>query len=40
MWEVQVVPSRTAARLRHGVMSATDSVKNWIRSGLELAGLR
>jgi CelD/BcsL family acetyltransferase involved in cellulose biosynthesis len=39
-WEVRVVPRRTAARVRHGVMSATDSVKNWIRSGLELAGLR
>jgi CelD/BcsL family acetyltransferase involved in cellulose biosynthesis len=40
IWEIQVVPRRTTARLRHGVMSATDSVKNWIRSGLELAGLR
>ena len=40
MWEVRVVPRRAGARLRHGVVSATDSVKNWIRSGLELAGLR
>jgi CelD/BcsL family acetyltransferase involved in cellulose biosynthesis len=40
MWEVRVVPRRAGARLRQGVASATDSVKNWIRSGLELARLR
>jgi CelD/BcsL family acetyltransferase involved in cellulose biosynthesis len=40
MWEIRVVPPRASARLRHGVSSATDSVKSWIKSGLELAGLR
>jgi CelD/BcsL family acetyltransferase involved in cellulose biosynthesis len=40
MWDIQIVHKRASARLRHGVLSATDSVKNWIKSGLELAGLR
>jgi hypothetical protein len=40
MWEIRVVPPLAGARLRHGVSSARDSVKNWIRSGLALAGLR
>jgi CelD/BcsL family acetyltransferase involved in cellulose biosynthesis len=40
MWEIRVVPPRASARLRHGVSSATDSLKSWIKSGLELAGLR
>ena len=40
MWEIRVVPDRPGARFRHGVSSATNSVKGWIRGGLELAGLR
>jgi CelD/BcsL family acetyltransferase involved in cellulose biosynthesis len=40
MWEIQIVQNRAAARLRHGMLLATDSVKNWIKSGLTLAGLR
>jgi len=40
MWEIRVVPKCASARWRHGVSSATDSVKSWIKSGLELAGLR
>ncbi|MEX2142279.1 MAG: GNAT family N-acetyltransferase [Pirellulales bacterium] len=40
MWEIRVVPPRAGARLRQGVSSATDRVKSWIKSGLELAGLR
>jgi CelD/BcsL family acetyltransferase involved in cellulose biosynthesis len=39
-WEIRVVPPRARARLRQGVLAATDSLKTWIKSGLELAGLR
>jgi CelD/BcsL family acetyltransferase involved in cellulose biosynthesis len=40
MVENWVIPQRASARLRQGVLAATDSVKNWIRSGLEFTGLR
>ncbi len=40
MWEIRVVPPRAGARFRHGVSTATSSVKGWIKGGLELAGLR
>jgi CelD/BcsL family acetyltransferase involved in cellulose biosynthesis len=40
MWEICVVPPRAGARFRHGLSSATDSLKGWIKGGLELAGLR
>lgn len=40
MIEARVVPRRAAARLRYGMLAATGSVKNWIKSGLELAGLK
>lgn len=39
-WEIRVVPPRARARLRQGVLAATDNLKTWIKSGLELAGLR
>jgi hypothetical protein len=38
--EIRVVPQHAAARVRQGVWTATDRVKSWIKSGLELARLR
>jgi CelD/BcsL family acetyltransferase involved in cellulose biosynthesis len=38
--DIRVVPRRAGARLRQGVLAATDNLKTWIKSGLELAGLR
>jgi len=38
--DVRVVPRHAAARLRQGVLAATDNLKTWIKSGLEFAGLR
>jgi CelD/BcsL family acetyltransferase involved in cellulose biosynthesis len=39
-WDIRVVPRRAGARLRQGVLAATDNLKTWIKSGLEFAGLR
>lgn len=38
--DVRVVPSRHLAQLRHQVWLAGDTLKQWIRGGLQLAGLR
>jgi CelD/BcsL family acetyltransferase involved in cellulose biosynthesis len=38
--EVQVVPPRASARIRRGVITASQGVKSWIKQGLELARLR
>ena len=37
---LRVVPRRTSARLRHGLWTAGSNVKQWIKSGLKLAGSR
>jgi CelD/BcsL family acetyltransferase involved in cellulose biosynthesis len=36
----RIVPQRTLAQVRHGLWLAGDSVKSWVRTGLELAGMR
>ncbi|NQT40407.1 MAG: GNAT family N-acetyltransferase [Planctomycetes bacterium] len=36
--EIRVVPTRTAAQLRHGVWRVGTSVKQWAKSGLRLVG--
>ena len=38
--DVNVVPSRSGARLRHGMVNAGSSVKDWLKAGLELTGIR
>jgi CelD/BcsL family acetyltransferase involved in cellulose biosynthesis len=36
----RIVPQRTLAQIRHGVWLAGDSVKSWVKTGLELTGMR
>ncbi|MCA9269292.1 MAG: GNAT family N-acetyltransferase, partial [Planctomycetales bacterium] len=36
----QIVPNRTLSRVRHGLWLAGDSVKSWVKTGLELTGMR
>jgi CelD/BcsL family acetyltransferase involved in cellulose biosynthesis len=36
----RIVPQRTLAQVRHGLWLAGDSVKGWVKTGLELAGMR
>jgi CelD/BcsL family acetyltransferase involved in cellulose biosynthesis len=36
----RVVPQRALAQVRHGLWLAGDSVKSWVKTGLELAGMR
>jgi CelD/BcsL family acetyltransferase involved in cellulose biosynthesis len=38
--DFEVVPARVAARLRRRVITAGQSVRSWIKQGLELTGLR
>ena len=40
MIDVHVVPGRAGARLRHSMYVAGTSVKDWLKTGLELTGLR
>jgi CelD/BcsL family acetyltransferase involved in cellulose biosynthesis len=40
MLELRVVPSAASARLRHGVWMAGDTVKQLIKTGLNLTGMR
>lgn len=39
-WELRIVPSATTARLRHGVWLAGDTMKQMIKTGLNLTGMR
>jgi CelD/BcsL family acetyltransferase involved in cellulose biosynthesis len=36
----RIVPQRTLSQIRHGVWLAGDSVKSWVKTGLELTGMR
>lgn len=36
----RIVPQRTLAQVRHGLWLAGGNVKNWVKTGLELAGMR
>ncbi len=38
--EYRIVPQRTLSQIRHGVWLAGDSVKSWVKTGLELTGMR
>ncbi len=38
--ELRVVPDRAVAKVRHGIWLAGGAVKSWIKSGLNLSGMR
>ena len=38
--EVQVVPARAAAQLRHGMFVAGGTVKQWVKTGMQLTGMK
>ena len=36
----RIVPKKTLSQVRHGLWLASDNVKQWVKSGLELTGMR
>jgi hypothetical protein len=38
--ELRIVPDRAVAKVRHGIWLAGGAVKSWIKSGLNLSGMR
>ena len=38
--DLRVVPRKTSAQLRHGMWMASGTVKNWVRSGMQLTGMK
>ncbi len=40
MRELRIVAPRTGPKIRHGVWLAGDTMKNWVKSGLHLTGMR
>ena len=36
----RIVPRKTLSQVRHGLWLAGDNVKSWVKTGLDLAGMR